>query len=312
MLNSNKTYRLITRSDLDGLMCAILLNEKNLIDEVEFISPTEFQNSENFNISDRDIIANLPYHKNAKIVFDHHSSETIRHNFKNNLIIDTDAKSVSRVIFNYFGGSDNFKRLDWKLIKQVDDVKGNNLSLNDILYPEKWGLLSIILDERTNLEKFVGSELYYDKEDLCFDFINNILNIGIEEFLEYSSVQERIDILKKYQEDFEQQIKKCSVVQDNIVFLDRRKEEFIYPGNRYYIFVALSGEVEYLIHIIEAGNGYIKVAVRANPLNHKYHVDIGTIVSKFDISGGNKISGTILVPEEELNDTLKFLRNSLT
>ena len=33
---SDAKYRLVTRSDFDGLVCAVLLNELNLIDEITF------------------------------------------------------------------------------------------------------------------------------------------------------------------------------------------------------------------------------------------------------------------------------------
>ena len=34
---SDAKYRLVTRSDFDGLVCAVLLNELNLIDEITFV-----------------------------------------------------------------------------------------------------------------------------------------------------------------------------------------------------------------------------------------------------------------------------------
>ena len=40
---SDAKYRLVTRSDFDGLVCAVLLNELNLIDEITFVHPKDMQ-----------------------------------------------------------------------------------------------------------------------------------------------------------------------------------------------------------------------------------------------------------------------------
>ena len=40
---SDKKYRLITRSDFDGLVCAVLLKEMNLIEDIKFVHPKDMQ-----------------------------------------------------------------------------------------------------------------------------------------------------------------------------------------------------------------------------------------------------------------------------
>ena len=51
---SDKKYRLVTRSDFDGLACAVLLNEIELIDEIKFVHPKDMQDGK-VEISERDI-----------------------------------------------------------------------------------------------------------------------------------------------------------------------------------------------------------------------------------------------------------------
>ena len=70
-------YRLVTRSDFDGLACAILLNELNLIDDIKFVHPKDMQDGK-VEITNRDITTNLPYVAGAHLAFDHHLSETLR------------------------------------------------------------------------------------------------------------------------------------------------------------------------------------------------------------------------------------------
>ena len=76
MLVSSR-YRLVTRSDFDGLVCAVLLKELDLIDDISFVHPKDMQDGV-VPITDRDITTNLPYVDGAHLVFDHHASETVR------------------------------------------------------------------------------------------------------------------------------------------------------------------------------------------------------------------------------------------
>src|SRR5437879_3839089 len=101
---SQQKYRLITRSDFDGLVCGVLLTELNMIDEVKFVHPKDMQDGK-IEVSDRDISTNLPYVPGVHLAFDHHHSETICNTGKPaNHIIDPDAPSAARVVYKHYGG----------------------------------------------------------------------------------------------------------------------------------------------------------------------------------------------------------------
>jgi len=94
----NKKYRLVTRSDMDGLVCAVLLKHLDLIDDIKFVHPKDMQDGK-IEITENDICTNVPYVESAHIVFDHHLSETIRNNFHDNHIsclpiVDEDNKPI--------------------------------------------------------------------------------------------------------------------------------------------------------------------------------------------------------------------------
>lgn len=40
---SNGKFRLVTRSDFDGLVCAVLLRALDMIDEITFVHPKDVQ-----------------------------------------------------------------------------------------------------------------------------------------------------------------------------------------------------------------------------------------------------------------------------
>src|SRR3954467_633122 len=70
-------YRLVTRSDFDGLVCAALLKEIDMLDDILFVHPKDMQDGK-VEITERDITTNLPYVSTAHLSFDHHSSEVGR------------------------------------------------------------------------------------------------------------------------------------------------------------------------------------------------------------------------------------------
>ena len=109
-MNSGK-FRLVTRSDFDGLVCAVLLNELNLIDDILFVHPKDMQDGK-IAITNRDITTNLPYVAAAHLAFDHHESETIRNTGdRPNHIISAHAPSAARVVYDYYGGAKTFPRI---------------------------------------------------------------------------------------------------------------------------------------------------------------------------------------------------------
>lgn len=67
-------YRLVTRSDFDGLVCAMILKEMDLIDDIKFVHPKDMQDGL-IPVTNRDITTNLPYVEGVHLAFDHHSSE---------------------------------------------------------------------------------------------------------------------------------------------------------------------------------------------------------------------------------------------
>jgi len=89
--------RLVTRSDFDGLVCAALLRELGMLDEIKFVHPKDVQDGL-VEITDRDITTNLPYVPGARLAFDHHESETLRlEESPANHIIIPGAASAARV-----------------------------------------------------------------------------------------------------------------------------------------------------------------------------------------------------------------------
>jgi oligoribonuclease NrnB/cAMP/cGMP phosphodiesterase (DHH superfamily) len=148
-------FRLVTRSDFDGLVCGVLLKELNLIDEITFVHPKDVQDGK-VRLTGRDITTNLPYAKGAHLVFDHHSSEMERrgHQVGGNHIIDPNALSAARVIYRYYGGRARFLRISDEMMAAADKADAAQFSAQEILAPQGWVLLSFLIDPRTGLGRF--------------------------------------------------------------------------------------------------------------------------------------------------------------
>ena len=111
-------YRLVTRSDFDGLVCGVLLKELDMIDEIAFVHPKDMQDGK-VPISARDITTNLPYVASCHLAFDHHSSEMLRNGEGRpaNYVMDPAAFSAARVVWRHFGGAQRFPRIKGDLLR---------------------------------------------------------------------------------------------------------------------------------------------------------------------------------------------------
>ena len=146
-------FRLVTRSDFDGLVCAALLKHLQLIDDILFVHPKDMQDGK-IDISPRDITTNLPYVAGCHLAFDHHLSETIRNQAADNHIIDAEAPSAARVVWRHYGGHNAFPAAWDEMMEAVDKADAAQFSRDDILDPQDWELLSFIMDARTGLGRF--------------------------------------------------------------------------------------------------------------------------------------------------------------
>src|SRR3954468_146983 len=109
-------YRLVTRSDFDGLVCAALLKELGILEDILFVHPKDMQDGK-VELTDRDITTNLPYVPGVHLAFDHHDSELERvvAGSAANHIIDASALSAARVVYDHFGGAERFPGISEEL-----------------------------------------------------------------------------------------------------------------------------------------------------------------------------------------------------
>src|SRR5215218_7088493 len=143
-------FRLVTRSDFDGLVCAALLKHLDMLDDVKFVHPKDVQDGL-VELGAGDITTNLPYHPDVHIAFDHHHSETLRVEGRPaNHVIVAGAESAARVVYAHFGGADTFPGIQ-ELMDAVDKGDAAQFTLGEILHPTGWVLLTPDVAERVEL-----------------------------------------------------------------------------------------------------------------------------------------------------------------
>ncbi len=307
---TGKKYRLITRSDMDGLVCGILLKDLEIIDDIMFAHPKDMQDGI-IEITKGDIITNLPYNQNAFLVFDHHASELERIKERaNNHIIDINAPSAARVVYNYFGGKEKFPNISDEMMLAVDKADSANFTKEEILSADGWTLLSFIMDARTGLGRFrdfniSNYQLMMKLIDYCKDHNN------IDDILNLPDVKERIDLYFDHQLKFREQIERCSTVHNNLVVLDLRKEETIWAGNRFVIY-ALFPSCNISIHVLWGKNKQNTVfATGKSILNRTSKTDVGKLMLKYG-GGGHSAAGTCQVPNLKSEEVLLELIKQIT
>ncbi|MCP4397236.1 MAG: exopolyphosphatase [bacterium] len=308
-MEAGKKYRLVTRSDFDGLVCAVLLKELNLIDNIKFVHPKDMQDGK-VEISGGDISTNLPYVDGVYLAFDHHLSETIRvQGKKENHIIDSEAPSAARVVYNHYGGKMKFQDISDDMMAAVDQGDSAQFNKEEILNPEGWVLLHYLMDARTGLGRFRNFRI--SNYELMMDLIDYCKHHTIEEILALPDVKERVDLYRQEEKSFKEQIKRCSTVYKNLVVLDLRNEEIIHAGNRFMIY-ALFPECNISIHVIWGKlKQNIAFPVGKSIVNRGSNINIGELMLQYG-GGGHFNAGTCQVDTPKADKVLKELIEKLT
>ena len=288
-------FRLVTRSDFDGLVCAVLLQELDLVDDILFVHPKDMQDGK-VEISSRDITTNLPYVASAHIAFDHHLSESNRTGGGAlNHIIDPDAPSAARVVYDYYGGQTRFVNISETMMAAVDKADSAQFSRDEILHPTDWVLLNYLMDARTGLGRF--RDFTISNYQLMMQLIEACRTMTIEQILQLDDVQERVSLYEAHRMRAVDQIRNCATQHGNVVVLDLREEEIIYPTNRFMIY-ALYPDCNLSIHVLWGLRQQNTVfAIGKSILNRSSQISVGELCLRYG-GGGHMAAGTCQVEND--------------
>lgn len=297
-------YRLVTRSDFDGLVCAALLRELGMLDDILFVHPKDVQDG-NVALTNRDITTNLPYQPEVAMSFDHHSSERLRvADTAPNRVMSPGADSAARVVYDHFGGAQRFPRIRAAMMDAVDEADAATFSVSEILDPQGWILLSFLMDPRTGLGRF--REFTISNYQLMMKLIDACVELSIDEIIASPDVAERVSLYREHTVAAVQQIRRCATVHGNLVVLDLRDEAIIHPTNRFTIY-ALYPQCNISIHVLWGLRHQNTVmATGRSIINRSSRTDVGALMLSYG-GGGHVAAGTCQVDNDQAQRTLREL-----
>ena len=292
--------RLVTRGDLDGLACAVIVTSKEKIDSILLIHPQDVTDRR-YEITKDDILANLPYHPECGKWFDHH------------LLTESNAKpptefdgkyglapSAAQLVWDYYGKDPRFERL----VLETNRLDAAQLTMQDVLDPQDYILFGFTIDGRTGLGAY---QSYFEK---CVDWMKTM---SIKDVLEQPEVAERVRRMKEEDERFRASLQKHSRLEGNVVFTDFREVERPPIGNRFLVYTLFpESNVSLRVHW-GPGRSFVVAAVGHSIFNRSCRTNVGELMSKFG-GGGHRGAGTTPIPapkaEEAVAEILETLRKN--
>lgn len=294
--------RLLTRSDFDGLACGALLKELGVIDSWKFVHPKDLQDGL-VEVTENDVLANVPYVKGCKLWFDHHYSESER---LGDIQYEGESRledSAARVIYEYYGGKERLPHFE-TMVEAVDKVDAAKLTVDEILNPTGWVLLGFVMDPRTGLGRFRNFRI--SNYELMENLIDACRSQNIEEILTNPDVKERVELYFEQDALFREMVKAHTRVDGNVIISDLRDVETIYTGNRFLVY-SLYPEQNISLWVVDGrGKQNCPIAVGHSVLNRTSNTNVGALLLKYG-GGGHQQVGTCQVPYEDADRVIAEL-----
>jgi hypothetical protein len=294
--------RLVTRGNLDGLTCAVLIDQAEPIDKIELIHPQDITDDK-FQVEPSDILANVPYHKNCAKWFDHHSHtrtyERPPSQFEGRYGL---AASTARLVYDYYLWDNPGFNAYEELVRETDRYDGAGLTMQDVLDPRDYILLGFTLDPRTGLGP------YHDYFTTLFD----VLRDGtIEEVMELPEVQERKRRMDEGREPYLAATRKHSRLVGTVLVTDLRGAAPIPPGNRFLVYTHYPEASVWLRIAWGPDREFVAATVGHNIFNRTCRVHVGGLLAKYG-GGGHRGAGATPIATENADAIIEELIQRLS
>lgn len=289
--------RLVTRGNLDGLTCTVLIDHAERLEGIELIHPQDITDDK-FAVKPDDILANLPYHASCLKWFDHHSAT--RTYEKPPTVFDGKyglSPSTARLVYDYYlHDNPGFKLYD-ELVKETDRYDAAKLTVEDVTRPERIILLGFTMDPRTGLGGF---------KDYFMKLVDVFREETVDEVMALPEVQERARRIAEERESFLEAIRKQSRLETNVIVTDLRDVENLPAGNRFLIYT-LFPEANVSLRIAWGPKKEFVVATVGHSIfNRTCSVHVGALLSKYG-GGGHKGAGATPLERDKADELIQEL-----
>jgi nanoRNase/pAp phosphatase (c-di-AMP/oligoRNAs hydrolase) len=129
------------------------------------------------------------------------------------------------------------------------------------------------------------------------------MKLSIDQILELPDVKERVDLYREHEPKAKAQIQRCGAVHKNVVVLDLRGEETIWPTNRFMIY-ALFPQCNISIHAIWGlKKQNVVFATGKSILDRSSKTKVGDLMLSRG-GGGHDAAGTCQIDHDEADAVL--------
>ncbi len=305
MAEQQGAFRLLTRADFDGVVCAVLLRACGLVREIEFVDARAMQHGE-VSVTARDITANLPFVPGVHLAFDHHSSEMVRvrGRTEDRFVNDPAAPSCAQVIFERFGGAAAFPSVSSALMRAVNRADSARFTREEVLDPSGYALLNFLLDGRTGLSRFRLFRV--SNEELLRQMVEALPTHSAAELLLLPDVSERVRVYFEQEQYFRAQLARCTQLHGRVGVIDLRGESSIFAGNRFMVY-ALNPQITLSMQCLPVAEGAaVQFAIGRSIFNRESGLDVGELCLEYG-GGGHAAAGscqTLLANAERVKGEL--------
>jgi len=290
--------RIVTRADFDSVVCAVLLYDAlDIREPVKWVEPNEMQRGL-ANVREGDIIANLPYHKNCSMWFDHHYTNRTDTPFEGAFEI---APSAAGVVFRYY--QDRFRRDYTELVRQTDKIDSADLTLDEVLHPENYPHILISMT--------ISS---HDKEDESYwnRLIQLLGKYDISQVIGDAEIRERCQTVIEQNIRYRKFLKEHTRLEKHVSLTDFRSFKDSPPsGNRflvYSLFPEAAANVKIRCDIEEPEK--VIISVGHSILNPGCNVNAGLMLSQFE-GGGHRGAGACKIDKSKADEYLAGIVDTL-
>ena len=299
--------RLVTRADFDGLVCGALITKFESIDSYLFVEP-KFMQDGLVEIRRGDIIANLPYHPNCTLWFDHHITNTTP-DFPKPIMPGKGgfrlAPSAARVVCEYYTETAqlaegaarlsflNSQRIVY-LLQEADRIDAGKLTTEDVLNPQGYVLVSMTTDGKRA-----------EDEPYWLRVIRLLRDATVEELMKDAEVARRCQQVLDDQEKLRAILLERTTMKGNVIYCDLRGIKDIPDGNRFLIFTLFPhGNIQVKVEDDSQRENTTAISVGYNIFNPTSNVNVGELLKNYG-GGGHKVVGSSRVPNDRAEQAIK-------
>jgi oligoribonuclease NrnB/cAMP/cGMP phosphodiesterase (DHH superfamily) len=289
--------RIVTRPDFDGIVCAVLLSEVEKIKEPTlWVEPNDVQKGR-VDIHDQDIIANLPYDERCGLWFDHHFTNQIDKPFKGAFEI---APSAARIIFEYY--NKGFQRDFNELVMATDKIDSANLTLDEVLHPEKYPYVLVSLTVSNEVQP---NEPYWNM------LVELFRKQDIHQILKNAQVKQHCQEVIYQNDRYVDVLKQHTVLNQHVALTDFRSCNRLTYGNRFLVYSLFpESSVNMRIRYEDENKDMVVINLGHSIFNPGCNVNVGLMLAQFG-GGGHRGAGSARVPQSKADETISQIVNQL-